>query len=269
MKQPKQPRPDVDRVVRTVRPGAETRPVKPARPEGPDGATAVAQPPDPGTGRVAKGTNGSPIPDDSERRPGKTPFAAAATEPHVPPDSYPDQIPRVPTPHTVAVERRAGGQGEQYVRLRMRLRGEQLSVIDSHLVDGPLGQVTGFPGGNAYEVTLDGRLLHAGALPDFGIQRSFPNPGGPASQRGHFVTERDVVEFAARVPADELTPDTIRRVQVTLHRVTEEARVPRLGPEPLLAQFEHQLRPVSTLVGVPTSALPEAIEARGGRTPTV
>jgi hypothetical protein len=157
---------------------------------------------------------------------------------------------------------------EQYVRLRIRVNRGRLSVVDSHLVDGPLGQETGFPGGNAYEVTLGGRLLHAGALPDLGVQRSFSNPKGPPEQRGHYVTEHDVFEFTARVPAVELTPETIGETAVRLHRVKEETRADRMGDAPLAEQFAREMRPVAELVGLPDSVLPEAIERRGGRTPS-
>jgi hypothetical protein len=136
----------VDRVVRTARRRAETRPTKPARPGAPTDATLVAQPPDPDSGRVAKDTNGSPVSADHHRRPGKPQFDPAAALPAGPPDSYPDQLPREQPPRTGGGGRnRADSPGEQYVRLRVRLRGDQLTVLDSHLVDGPLGQVTGFP----------------------------------------------------------------------------------------------------------------------------
>lgn len=169
--------------------------------------------------------------------------------------------------------RRRGGaresaEGERYIRLRVRVHNGELTVIDSHLVDGPLGQTTGFPGSNAYEVTLGDRLLHADALPDAGIQRSFSNPEGPPEQRGHYITERSVYEFTARVPAAEVTRDTIGQVAVRLHRVKQEARADRLGDRPLGEQFERELRPIAELVGLPDSALPEAIEARGARTPS-
>jgi hypothetical protein len=164
--------------------------------------------------------------------------------------------------------RRGGDEAEQYIRLRIRVHDGTLRVIDSHLVDGPLGQVTGFPGGNAYEVTLGDRLLHAGALPDLGVQRSFANPQGPPEQRGHYITERSTYEFMARVPAAEVTRATIGQIAVRLHRVKAEARTDVLGEQPLEAQFERQVRPVAELVGLPNSALPEAIERRGARTPS-
>jgi hypothetical protein len=168
--------------------------------------------------------------------------------------------------------RRAAGaspEREQYVRLRIRVNRGRLSVIDSHLVDGPLGQTSAFPGGNAYEVTLGDRLLHAGALPDLGVQRSFSNPRGPAEQRGHYITESRVFEFTARVPAAELTPETIGETAIRLHRVKEETRTDRIGDAPLAEQFAREMRPVAELIGLPDSVLPDAIERRGGRTPSV
>jgi hypothetical protein len=53
-----------------------------------------------------------------------------------------------------------------------------------------------------------------------------------------------------------------------LHRVEEAASAPRLGAAPLAVQFEGRVRPIAELVGLPESALPETIAARGGRTAT-
>jgi len=159
-------------------------------------------------------------------------------------------------------------QGEQYIRMRIRVNNGRLSVIDSHLVDGPLGQGAGFPGTNAYEVTLGDRLLHAGALPGLGLQRSFPNPEGSRQQRGHYITERNIYEFMARVPVSEVTSETIRKIVVRLLRVKEEASVQRLDHVPLGTQLEREIRPIAELVGLPDSVLPEAIEKRGGRAPS-
>lgn len=158
---------------------------------------------------------------------------------------------------------------EQYVRLRIRVHNDRLSVIDSHLVDGPLGQTKTFSGTNAYEVTVGDRLLHAGALPDLGVQRSFVNPAGPPEQQGHHITERPIYEFMARVPAHEVSQETIGKITVRLYRLKAEARTDRLGSAPLALQFEGQIRQLAELVSLPVSVLPEAIEKRGGRTPSV
>lgn len=158
---------------------------------------------------------------------------------------------------------------EQYVRLRIRVHNDRLTILDSHLVDGPLSQTNSFSGTNAYEVTLGDRLLHAGALPDLGVQRSFVNPNGPPEQWGHHFTERPIYEFMARVPAHELSPKTIGDIKVRLYRLKDEARTDRIGSAPLAQQFERQIRPIGELVGLPTSVLPAAIEKRGGRTPSI
>jgi hypothetical protein len=81
---------------------------------------------------------------------------------------------------------------EQYVRMRIRVHNDRLSIIDSHLVDGPLAQTQVFSGTNAYEVVIGDRLLYAEALPDVGVQRSFVNPAGPPEQQGHYFTDRTV-----------------------------------------------------------------------------
>ena len=173
-----------------------------------------------------------------------------------------DQVP-------AATNKPAEPEGEQYIRLRIRVRGDRLTVVDSHLVDGPLGQTQVFSTPNAYEITLGDRLLHAGALPDIGTQRSFVNPDPKAGQQGHFITELPIYEFTARVAAHEVTPETISAITLRLHRIKEEARTDRLGSEPLAVQFPREMRPVGELVGLPESVLPAAIDARGGRTPSV
>jgi hypothetical protein len=171
-----------------------------------------------------------------------------------------DQVPkRTPRP-------RAEQPSEQYVRMRIRVTDGHLRVADSHLVDGPLGQTSSLSGPVIYEVSLGDRLLHAGSLPDLGVQRSFVNPNGPPNERGHHLAERPVVEFQARVAAHELTPDTIGSISVRLHRVKEPVVGARAGDAPLAKQFERQVRPVAELVGLPSSVLPEEIEARGART---
>jgi hypothetical protein len=164
---------------------------------------------------------------------------------------------------------KSGDYREQYVRIRIRVRNDRLSVIDSHLVDGPLAQTRGFAGRNAYEVTVGDRLLHAEAIPDLGVQRSFVNPSGPPEERGHHFTERPIYEFTVRVPASEVSRETIGKMAVRLHRLKDEARTDRLTSAPLARQFERQVRQVAELVGLPPSILPEAIEERGGRTPSV
>jgi hypothetical protein len=77
-----------------------------------------------------------------------------------------------------------------------------------------------------------------------------------------------VYEFSARVPAQEVTPETINGIRVRLHRVEEATSAPRLDAAPLDVQFQGRIVPTAELVGLPESALPERIAARGGRTAT-
>jgi hypothetical protein len=183
------------------------------------------------------------------------------------PAEFGDQMP--PRKRRAAGSSSGGSGAEQYIRLRVRVSRDRLTVLDSHLVDGPLSQTQTFATANAYEVSVGDRLLHAGALPDLGMQRSFVNPDGPPDQHGHHFTERPIYEFTARVPAHEVTPETISKIAIRLHRIKEEARATRLGSEVLAEQFSREVRPMAELVGLPESVLPEAIEARGGRTPSV
>ena len=170
----------------------------------------------------------------------------------------PDMQPRRPSRRTE--ENRVN---EQYVRLRIRVRGDQMSVIDSHLVDGPLARPTTLAGGNAYEVALGDRLLHADALPDLGIQRSFVAPDAKGEKCAHHITQREVFEFTARVPAEALTSDTIGDIAVRVHRLKDEVRTDHLRDQRLGVQFERQVRPVLEMRGLPSSVLPDEIRRRG------
>jgi hypothetical protein len=184
---------------------------------------------------------------------------ALAARGHHPDGKHPPQRPRSGTGSERPVE--------QYVRLRVRVRGDQLTVLDSHLVDGPLAAPTTLHGAAVYEVTVGDRLVHAAAVPDLGLeQRSFPNLEGPPEQRGHHFTERATSEFSVRIPAEELTAETIGSVQVRLHRLVEPASGVQVGAQSLGAQLRDRVEPVAELTGLPESALPEEIESRGGRT---
>lgn len=223
-------------------------------------------------GRRAKAVDKPPQYDDPKKTRKSLPAKRGQTkEAFVKADARPPREVRASLPDMKPHHTRAAPDDarEQYVRLRVRVRGDQLSVVDSHLVDGPLGQVNGFPGTNAYEITLGDRMLHAGALPDLGIQRSFVAPNAPRGQRVHHFTERDVFEFSARLPASEITPETIGHIVVRLYRVKGEARRERLTSERLDAQFAREMRTVSELRGLPETALPQSIEQRGARTPRI
>jgi hypothetical protein len=136
-----------------------------------------------------------------------------------------------------------------------------------YLVDGPLAAPTALRGAAAYEVTAGDRLVHAAAVPDLWLeQRSFPNLEGPPDQRGHHFAERATSELSVRIPAEELTAETIGAVRVRLYRLVEPASGVRVGAQSLSVQLREGVEPVAELAGLPESVLPGAIEARGGRT---
>jgi len=152
-----------------------------------------------------------------------------------------------------------GGGGEQYLRLTVRVDDGKLSIVDSHLVDGPLAQAAAFQGGFAYEVTDGSRLLHAGSIPDLGIMRGFAHPNGTPEQQRHHTYQLSTYEFDARVPVPALRVADLSRVSIALYRVKEPARgdTPHsmLSTDSLAVQREGQLREIGRVVGVPASAL--------------
>jgi hypothetical protein len=86
------------------------------------------------------------------------------------------------------------------------------------------------------------RVLHAAPLPDLGIQRSFADPPGAKRQRGHYFTERQIYEFAARVPAHEIGPKTFGKITVRLYRLKESIQSDQPPVVPMHRQFERQVR---------------------------
>lgn len=151
-----------------------------------------------------------------------------------------------------------------YLVLRVRLTGERLRVVDSRLMPGPLVADQALTGSHAYEVTVGGRLVHTGSLPDLGVQRSFANPQATEGvETGHHLAERRTVDFTVRVPAGEVTAETREDVDVVLLRVKNEVRIDRLDEEPVSSRFERELRPVARLSGLPDDALPDVIRERG------
>jgi hypothetical protein len=254
MKQPKG--------TRTERPATrDRRPTK--TPAGETRRTYAAVPPhagptkpDPAQRDVGSGADVSRVVKPAYNREA----ASRESAEQLPSGGYPDQ--------QAARTRRTGAPAEQYVRLRIRVRGDRLTVVDSHLVDGPLAQSATFHGANAYEVTYHDRLLHAGTVADPNTQRSFPIPDGPEELRGHHITPREIYEFTARVPASDVTEQTREGIQVRLHRIDEPTTADRVASTPLGAQFEGRLTQLAELTGLPESTLPAAIESRGGRTAT-
>jgi len=162
--------------------------------------------------------------------------------------------------------------GEQYLRLTVRVDDGELSIVDSHLVDGPLAQATAFQGGFAYEVTDGSRLLHAGSIPDLGTVRGFAHPNGTLEQQRHHTYELSTYEFDARVPVPALRTADLSKVSIALYRVKqpEKADAPRgvISTESLAVQREGRFREIGRVVGVPASALSADLSFQAPRPPT-
>ncbi len=158
--------------------------------------------------------------------------------------------------------RRKEKSAEQYIRLRLRVANGELSIVDSHLVDGPLAQTAAFQGGYAYEVTAGNQLLHAGSIPDLGVVRSFAHRGGTLEQQRHHTYELSTYEFHARVPAKALRRALLSEIAVVLYRVAEREL---LSAAPLGVQRKRKLREMARVIGIPASMLPPALAKTAGR----
>jgi hypothetical protein len=167
--------------------------------------------------------------------------------------------------------RQAERSGEQYLRLRVLVEDGKLSIVDTHLVDGPLAQTNAFQGGFAYEVTDGRRLLHAGSIPDLGTVRGFAHPNGTVEQQRHHTYELSTYEFDARVPVAPLRSAELSNVMVALYRVKQPARPDALhgtlSAEPLGIQRDMHLREIGRVVGLPHSLLPTDLTIQPPRTP--
>lgn len=149
--------------------------------------------------------------------------------------------------------------GTGYVRFRMRVDNGAISIVGSHLVDGPLAMPATLHAEHVYEVTGQGsRLLHADSVPDAGVVRSFPSPDGPPELQGHHSYRMPVYEFDARVPVEELTPSALPAIRVALYRMKERSPVTPASISPLGVQFERELREVARLEGIDPERVPRS-----------
>ena len=165
------------------------------------------------------------------------------------PKKYDDQKP----PPTTRIAKKETTEKEPagYVRMRLRVKDGEVSVLDAKAVEGPLVE-TKIQGALAYEATLGPRRVAAGAIPDVGEKRSFPAPKGKGPQAGHFVTPLESYEINVRVPKEEVTLKSLPRLEVAVFRVKEElpvAHTALLAAAPLDVQFDKEVREVARLKG--------------------
>jgi hypothetical protein len=165
--------------------------------------------------------------------------------------AHPDQVKAPAAP--------PAGQPETYVRLQVQYDNGKLTVNDAKEVEGPLLIPDSVGSGLVYEVTLDGRRIGLGQLPDANRQRAFTNIDRPEWALGHGQREFSTFDFQVRVPSTELTSRTLPNIQIALHRLGEPPAGP-VGPTPLPTQLGSAAVELATLHGVAVDQLNPAAQ---------
>lgn len=173
--------------------------------------------------------------------------AATARAPRVRPDQ---QEPSQPQP--------TARQPEGYVRLRVRVQDGQLSVVGAKAVEGPLVEDK-LEGALAYEVTLGRKRIAAGAVPDAGEQRSFPDPKGRGEMQGHHVSPLPSYEVPVRIPKEKVSAASLPQVEIALYDLKQPLPVERLKAGAIGPQFKRELREVGRMKGIRPDKLPTRV----------
>jgi hypothetical protein len=197
--------------------------------------------------RVIGGKKGKPTGSGTGAKPGREPARGGDR------DQMADQV----APRARRTREGAG----RYVRFRVRVEGGATSIVDSHVVESDLVMASTIHGEYVYEVTDGARLVHADTIPDLGVVRSFSDPKGMGEQLGHHISREPAYEFDVRVPAEELTGESLGKLAVVLYRAKERAPNRTLTrATPLGIQFERELREVARLARIPNEALPSSLQ---------
>jgi hypothetical protein len=215
---------------------------RPAKPEVDDEVTTERGP---GPIKTARSTSRRTIRGKTVRKPTVAASKKAAAGGGRAKDDRPDQAGR------------RSRSTDSYVRFRVRVENGNLRVVDSHVVEGTLEPTTFFPGNYAYEVSLDGQRLHAGALPDLGIMRAFAPPGAKGELVGHNIRELDSYGFNVRVPSKDLSTRALGQMTIRLFRVKDAHDRGLDSPAALDRHIETNMREVAQVTGVPTAARPK------------
>jgi hypothetical protein len=187
-----------------------------------------------GGGRSARASQ-APVPDQERPPPSRRP-----AEPNGPDDDADDS--------------------NGYLRLRILVSDGELSLQGITFVEGPLVETAELHPGLAYEVTLGGRRIALGEIPDAGVWRSYPDQEGRPAMQGHHITELTSYQIAVRVRVEALSASSLSRMLVTLYRWQAPGPSARVGPTPLKAQFKGRLREIGSLKGVRLERLPRATQ---------
>lgn len=182
---------------------------------------------------------GEPKPDTGKQR----------RMPPVPP-SKPDRQPRErPDQVEPSGSRETAQEPQGYVRLRLRVEDGELSVVGAKAVEGPLVE-SKLQGSLAYEVTVGKKRVAAGAIPDAGERRSFPDPEGRGEMQGHHVAPLPAYDVNVRVPKEQVSAASLPRLEIALYRVKEPLPIERLEAGAIGPQFERELREVARIKGI-------------------
>lgn len=165
---------------------------------------------------------------------------------------------RLPLEEQVAPRnpRRSPADAERYLRIRVRVEGDTLSVQHIKEVEGPLVAHEDLHGALAYEVTVGGERVASGSVPDAGVNRAFPPLEPAAGQEGHFFAPAPSHDILVRVPSDAVTLRALPRVDIALYRIKEGPLPRTAGTEPLHERFSRELREVARLRGIDLDDLP-------------
>jgi hypothetical protein len=152
-----------------------------------------------------------------------------------------------------------GEQQPGYVRLRLRVdESGAISVVGAKAVEGPLVE-SKLQGALAYEITLGQKRIAAGAIPDAGERRSFPDPKGRGVMAGHHVTPLPTYDVNVRVSKAQVTAASLPRLQIRLYRLKAELPLERPDAGAIGPQFERELREVGTVKGIRPEKLPDRV----------
>jgi hypothetical protein len=182
-------------------------------------------------------------------------------ETRMPRGGYPEQEPPKPPRRTKPAGRGSKRAEEGYVRLRVLVQYGELSVVGAKFVEGPLAPMETLHPGLAYEVMIGSRRVAAGAIPDAGVWRSFPDPLGRPELQGHHITEVPSYEIPVRVPAQELPMSSWPKARITLYRWRGPGAAAPAAGRSLKAQLKGRLDTIASLKGIRLSRLSREAQA--------
>ncbi len=149
---------------------------------------------------------------------------------------------------------------ERYVRMRVRVQGDQVEVVGAWSVEGPLVSPEKLHAGLAYEVAVGDKQVAMGSIPDAGVRRSFPPSEPEGEMKGHHIEEVPSYEFPVRIPQPGLYARSLPKLRITVYRIKGEVPAEPVSGAPLIRQYAEQLRPVAELKGLRLKDLPDDVQ---------